>query len=78
VGSENNGHLSSRERESYPMREMPGSGRRQQQHPYPIFRETGFPRPTGTTSSGGARLSMNGLGVIQRLRNKSGSTSGEA
>ena len=38
-----------------------------------LVRETGMPR-----LSSGPKLSMNGLGVIQRLRNKSGSTSGEA
>lgn len=85
TGSDNNGHVDSRERESHPLRDLlyssaNKSGRRAQQQPYPTFKETGYPRPpsAGNSSSNGPKLTMNGLGVIQRLRNKSGSTSGEA
>jgi hypothetical protein len=61
------------------MRELSSSGRRgQKQVPYPIFKDTSSSGQQQRSTSGGLKLNMNGLGVIQRLRKKSGSTSGEA
>ena len=52
--------------ESHPLQELPATT---PQH-------VTFEAPS--TSFRASKISMNGLGVIQRLRNKSGSTSGEA